>query len=334
MASMTRDEFHRELERADPDRPCFAGRDLAGIDLASHWLGPIDFTGADLRGADLHESRLHGADLSGADLRDTNLRGASLRHVFIKRAELAGADLRDADLSHAMLAQTDLTTARLRGAWLDSVELSGTELPERWQSITRIHRVPDDPFARHDVVAAVRRDLADDDRPAALQTLRGALQVSASNAEFALTRLLARGIDSLAGLRGDDLPPTLDAAIAARTTAPGREETATRLAALADADLVTCRRHGLRWIMEQALRRRRVMDAFMLLRHLGLTMSTAKGLMDQASRKIELVPEVCAQVDDGELGAGADRLASELWGLEYDTAVRTLWGLRDGLRGE
>lgn len=334
MASLTRDEFHRELERADPERPCFAGRDLAGIDLAGHWLGRIDLAGADLRGADLHESRLHGADLSRADLRDANLRNASLRHAWFKGADLAGADLRDADLSHAMLAQADLTTARLRGAWLDGVELSGTMLPDNWQRITRIHRAPAAPFTRPDVVAAVRRDLADADRPAALQTLQDSLEISAADAELALARLLARNTDSLADLRDDDLPPTLDAAIAWRTTAPGREETVARLTSLAGADLATCRDRGLRWIFEQALPRRPTMEAFMLLRHLGLALSTAKALMDQVARQTDLVLEVCALVDDGALGPAADRLASALWGLEFDTAVRTLWGLRDGLRGE
>lgn len=70
----------------------------------------------------------------------------------------------------------------------------------------------------------------------------------------------------------------------------------------------------------------------MLLRQLGLGLPAAKRLLDQASKRAELVLEACAQIDDGELGAGADRLASELWGLEFDAAVRILWGLREGLR--
>ncbi len=332
MARTTGDDFIREVYKSHPERPCFAGRDLRGIKLAGHQLGQIDFSGADLRGADLHEARITGADLSNADLSHADLRGASLRHAWLKCATLAGADLRDADLSYAMLAQTDLASARLRGAWMDGVELSGTELPERWRSITRIHVAPERPFARPDVVAAVGRDLADDDRPAALATLRAAVAISASDASLLLARLLAAPIDSLAALRSAELPPALDAALAAVTREPAPDETMRQLAALSGAEPVACRRRGLRWTIEQVLRQRQTMGTFMLLRHLGLALSAAKLLMDQADRHRELLLEVMAQVDDDLLAPAADRLASELWGLDFDAAVRVLWGLRAGLR--
>ena len=139
-------------------------------------------------------------------------------------------------------------------------------------------------------------------------------------------------IAQFAAVRTDDLPPALTRAIADATATPSAAATATQLAALAGAEHAECRARGLRWTIDRVLQRRSTIDAIMLLRHLGLELPAAKSLLDQSAAQAELVLAACELVDDDLLDAGADRLACGLWGIEFDVAVRVLWGLRAGLQ--
>jgi len=331
---LTERDIYRAIEAAGPNgRPSFAGRDLAGVSLAGHWLRRADFLGADLRGADLHGARLDGCDFTGARLDHANLVGASLRNAWFKAASLAGADLHDADLTGAFLGRADLATAKLRGAWFGCVELSGTELPDNWRQITRIHYAADRPYDRHDIVAAVRRDLADDDPDAALVTLARMLEVPVDAAREILEVLRTTPeLAALTELLSHDLPPEIHAQVLRLTTPPSLAEIGPELARLAREPLATCRSLGLLRTMSRVVRCGGL-EAVVLFRDLtGLGLQSLKTLAAFAVEQAGIFQETLRLADHGDLAGAAALLTLETHELAFDHAVRTLWCLREALQ--
>ncbi|HEY0137366.1 MAG TPA: pentapeptide repeat-containing protein [Nannocystis sp.] len=329
MAALTRDDVHRAVGSAS-DRGSFAGQDLTGIDLSTHVMRQADFSRASLRNADLHGARLDGCDFSSARLDHADLAGASLRNAWFKAASLVDADLRDADLTGAFLGQADLGTAKLRGAWFGGVELSGTELPANWRHITRVQHVPDRPYDRADIIAAVRRDLADDDPEAALITLVRMLETRDVDALLELLRATP-DLTTLPELRAYELPAKLHARICELTTPP-LDETAAELARLARHPLATCQTNGLRWTMTQVIRNGGVAPVVLLRQITGLPLHRAKSLAGFASEQPEATQQTLGLAETGDLSSAAALLTFESHDLDFDLAVRTLWCLRESLR--
>ncbi len=118
---------------AEGKRANFAGKDLAGAELAGMILAGAGFRHADLSDAALAECRLDGADfrhasLSAADCSRAVLGVAQLRHANLRLANLEGANLRGADLSGAQLGGARLAGADFTGAILVESDLRETDL--------------------------------------------------------------------------------------------------------------------------------------------------------------------------------------------------------------